>query len=171
MEERWLPVPGYEGRYSVSDQGRIRSEARLAGYRQSDGAPIRVREQLMTPVPMPSGHLRVRLRKDGGGRNFLIHRLVLEAFVGPCPEGMECCHGLGGPADNRLENLRWGTRSENQRDAVNAGQHASSKKVECKRGHRFDEENTFVDCHGARQCRKCSRWRDQKYKAKRKAKA
>lgn len=42
-----------------------------------------------------------------------MHRLVLEAFAGPCPEGLECCHNDGNPANNRLENLRWDTRQAN----------------------------------------------------------
>lgn len=52
----------------------------------------------------------------GRARNFFVHRLVLEAFVGPCPEGMECCHGDGNPANNSLSNLRWDTGSANQAD-------------------------------------------------------
>lgn len=55
------------------------------------------------------------------GRKYRVHRLVLEAFVGPCPPGMECCHNNGNPADNRLENLRWDTRSANCLDAVQHG--------------------------------------------------
>jgi hypothetical protein len=44
-----------------------------------------------------------------------VHRLVLEAFAGPCPDGMECLHGPGGPLDNRWpDNIRWGTREDNQ---------------------------------------------------------
>lgn len=49
------------------------------------------------------------------------HRLVLQAFVGPCPEGMEACHNNGNPADNRLENLRWDTPSSNALDKVKHG--------------------------------------------------
>lgn len=45
-----------------------------------------------------------------------VSRLVLETFVGPCPDGMECCHGEGGCSDNRPENLRWGTRDSNVAD-------------------------------------------------------
>lgn len=47
--------------------------------------------------------------------------LVMLAFVGPRPDGLDVCHGNGNPADNRLENLRYGTRSENMRDALRHG--------------------------------------------------
>lgn len=47
-----------------------------------------------------------------------VHRLVLETFVGKCPKGMECCHNNCNKQDNRLENLRWDTRSNNIRDSV-----------------------------------------------------
>jgi len=64
------------------------------------------------------GYLLVVLCRDGKTFNRLVHRLVLLAFVGPCPEGMECCHNNGNPADNRLENLRWDTKSANQKDRI-----------------------------------------------------
>lgn len=69
-----------------------------------------------------SGHLMVRM----GGVSYpwrYIHHLVLESFVGPCPEGMECCHEDNNPANNRLSNLRWGTRHSNVADRIKAGKH------------------------------------------------
>jgi hypothetical protein len=50
-----------------------------------------------------------------------VDRLVLEAFAGPCPEGLECCHNDGDPANNRLENLRWDTRKANVEDSRRHG--------------------------------------------------
>ena len=50
-----------------------------------------------------------------------VHRLVLEAFVGPCPPGCETRHLNGNPADNRLCNLAWGTHRENAADKVRHG--------------------------------------------------
>lgn len=46
---------------------------------------------------------------------------MLEAFVGPCPDGMECCHEDGNPGNNALSNLRWGTTRDNQADRVRHG--------------------------------------------------
>lgn len=67
---------------------------------------------------MSSGHLSVAIGKDNSR---LVHVLVLEAFVGPCPDGQESLHGDGIPGNNTLTNLRWGTRTENIIDALNHG--------------------------------------------------
>lgn len=68
------------------------------------------------------GHPFTRLHgTDGSYRAAYIHCLILEAFVGPCPSGMECRHLNGLPRDNRLENLIWGTPRENQADRVRHG--------------------------------------------------
>jgi hypothetical protein len=55
------------------------------------------------------------------GRNYYTHRLVLLAFVGPCPEGLEGCHNDGDPSNNRLDNLRWDTRESNMADQIKHG--------------------------------------------------
>lgn len=82
----------------------------------SDGAVGRVGRGLLRPWTHKSGHLYVGLRRNGKTHKRQVHRLVLETFVGPCPDGMECCHSNGDPSDNRVENLRWDTRSSNVRD-------------------------------------------------------
>jgi hypothetical protein len=80
---------------------------------------------MLRPGPSNYGHLSVVL----GRRNTrMVHTLVLEAFVGPRPPGKEACHGNGQPGDNRLSNLRWGTRSENIADAVRHGTWHSEKR-------------------------------------------
>ena len=68
-----------------------------------------------------TGRLIVILSKNGRRYTCKVHRLVLETFVGPCPQGMEACHNNGNPLDNRVGNLRWDTRSANQKDAVRQG--------------------------------------------------
>lgn len=65
------------------------------------------------------GHLIVNLFRNKQMRTFLVHRLVLMAFVGPCPEGMEACHYPDrNPGNNRLENLRWDTYANNNADKL-----------------------------------------------------
>jgi hypothetical protein len=101
--EIWKPIPGFEGRYEVSDQGRVQSFCRdLQG-------------KFLRPGRMPAGHVSVAL---GRGNSQCVHKLVLLAFVGEAPARHECLHINGIPNDNRLVNLRWGTRSENNIDAV-----------------------------------------------------
>jgi hypothetical protein len=118
MSECWLPVAGHEGQYEVSDQGRVRSLARVVTVKASSYRPAYARsvpERILRPGPSNSGHLTVILGKHN---TRLVHVLVLEAFVGPRPIGYEACHGLGGVSDNSLLNLRWDTRSSNNLDAV-----------------------------------------------------
>jgi hypothetical protein len=73
------------------------------------------------PGRLNTGYLTVNLRKDGRTHYLLISRLVLLAFVGPCPEGMECCHNDGDHLNNSVDNLRWGTRRENVADSRKHG--------------------------------------------------
>jgi hypothetical protein len=94
-EERWLPVPGYQGWYEVSDQGNVYSLARAA-----------VRGGLLSPQVNSAGYRFVRLHKYGRVRVMTVGRLVLTAFCGP-PLGRRACHGPGGKADDSLGNLSW----------------------------------------------------------------
>lgn len=147
--EEWRPVPGYEGSYEVSNLGRVKSLARLGKNGQS------IRERLLKPQPgTPRPYPYVTLGHSDKRR---IHRLVLEAFVGPCPPGTEVLHANDDPTDNRLENLRWDLRSENIRDRVRNGTHNHASNTHCKRGHEFTPVNTYITTTGSRQCRECQR--------------
>ena len=86
----------------------------------------------------------------------LVHRLVLEAFVGPRPEGMVARHLNGDPGDNRLENLAWGTQSENNYDKVRHGTHHNANKTHCPSGHEYRGDN-IKWYKGFRFCRACHR--------------
>lgn len=129
--ERWADVPGYEGYYQVSDAGRVKSLKRTVPMR--DGRTYRVGGKILRTKPGPGGYTIVCLSKDGTEWGELLHRLVLAAFVGPCPPGMECCHEDGDPADNRLENLRWDTKTSNQQDRR---KHGTWHDKTAARGHR-----------------------------------
>ncbi len=69
------------------------------------------------PFVTNTGYWAVSLNRDGRTNLRLLHRLLLEAFVGPCPRGMEACHADGNRLNNSLDNLRWDTRKENVADA------------------------------------------------------
>lgn len=77
----------------------------------------------------PNGYVVVNVRDLGGVyTNRLLHRLILETFVGPCPPGMQCCHYNDIKTDNRLENLRWDTPEANMRDALRNGRGVGKPK-------------------------------------------
>lgn len=119
-EERWIPVVGYEGLYEVSDRGDVRSLKRpRKTYLTQHGKELVLtwfEGRVLSPSADKDGYLKVSLSKNGKSKVFRVHRLVLESFVGACPDGMECCHWNDVPDDNRLENLRWGTSASNGKD-------------------------------------------------------
>ncbi len=93
----------------VSNLGRVRSYAVRGNGVLGRRAAI---PKILTPV-MGRGYLRVNLRRDGARRLYAVHRLVLEAFIGPAPEGIEGHHFDGDQTNNALSNLSWGTPKEN----------------------------------------------------------
>lgn len=119
--EFWVPVPGYGGLYEASSQGRVRSLPRITVGKL--GKPRRRPLRMLWLHYDDNGYRRVTVT----GKSRLLHRIVLEAFVGPCPEGMECCHNNGDRSDCRPENLRWGTHKENSQDRV---AHGTSRRGE-----------------------------------------
>jgi len=100
--EEWRPAVGWERMYRASNMGRVytlHEKGRIA-----TGMLVR-------------GNYRVLKACDRERRaNLMVHRMVLTAFRGPCPEGMEGCHNNGNSQDNRLSNLRWDTRLSNCAD-------------------------------------------------------
>lgn len=96
-------------------------------------------------------------KRPGRTHDRKVHQLVLEAFVGPRPEGFVGCHWDDDPSNNRLENLRWDTESANRFDSVRNGTHPEASKTHCIRRHEFTPENTYRQNGGGRGCRTCSR--------------
>lgn len=120
---RFRHMPGFPG-YAVGDDGSVWS-CKVTGAGKGYTTAWRRRN----PCPHPSGHLRLHMRGPNCERvTMYVHRLVLEAFVGPCPEGMEACHDPDrDPANNRLSNLRWDTHRENVNDAIRHGTHGRTR--------------------------------------------
>lgn len=125
---RWLPIPGWVGLYEASDGGAIRSVDRVLSSGGRRAGKVLTAEFI-------DYRARVRLHANGTRTRAGVGALVLTAFVGPCPPGLECCHNNGNPNDNRVENLRWDTHSENVLDQVRHGTHAGAAKTHCLRGH------------------------------------
>lgn len=156
--ERWLPVPGYEGLYLVSDHGRVYALERTRQCGHPGSAPQVRPAQLLKPNPVGTKrtHLAVTLQRDKRRWHVKVHQLVLLAFVGPCPEGMEVLHWDDNPRNNHLSNLRYGTRQENIEDAKRNGR--TGRKTHCVHGHELTPENTYV-WRGSRSCKSCMRRR------------
>lgn len=116
--EEWRDIPGQEGRYQVSNLGRVRSVSRRVpcGFGHTKGVKGRV---LKPRVSNKSGHVAVGFYHRGP--KAWVHRLVADVFLGPCPEGLEVRHLNGDPADNRVDNLEYGTRQQNVRDIAAHG--------------------------------------------------
>lgn len=108
MDEIWKNITGYEGVYAVSSKGRIK---RIIG-----GSGICVAGKILKQFPNNRRYLQVTLCKNGEREQCCVHRLVVETFIGSCPEDMECRHLDGNSINNQLSNLKWGTKSDNERD-------------------------------------------------------
>lgn len=167
----WAPIPGFEGRYEASDSGLIRSLDRVIetrnGSRWKPGQPgtpgiRRLKGRVLRPGKIGSlEHLHVVL---AGRVDRTVHSLVLEAFVGPCPEGMEARHLDDNPTNNHLSNLVWGSRSENSYDAIRNDKHFHAGLTHCKRGHELTPENTQRHENSERRtCLACRRERQAIY--------
>lgn len=135
MAERWLPVPGWPG-YEVSDRGRVRSVERvIADGRTAAGV-------LLKPSRDKDGYRYVTLSDGSRRRKVHVARLVLEAFTGPCPDGMEVLHGNGRRWDNRLGNLRYGTDGENSREREDHRRIREDRRSSRMRGTEEKERET-----------------------------
>ena len=119
MQETWKDIPGFEGMYQASDQGRIKSLDRLVGH--NFGGMKALKGRIMQLSTLPGGYKIVALRKGGQTHKCRVARLVLSAFVGQPDPGDAACHKDNDPRNNSLENLRWDTYAGNEADKVAAG--------------------------------------------------
>ena len=97
MEEIWKDVPGYEGRYEVSNFGNVRSMC----YNHTGQTNV------LKPRKNRTGYLQVNLYKDGQKKTFKVHRLVAKAFV-PNPLNLPQINHINEcKLNNRADNLEW----------------------------------------------------------------
>ena len=118
-KEIWKQIPGFRD-YEVSNFGNVRSWKSENRY---NNKPKIKEPSIRKPYFCSWNRPRITLLKDKKYHARTIHRLVLLAFVGPCPKGMECCHYDGDPTNNHLSNLRWDTHKANRADSKRYGKH------------------------------------------------
>jgi hypothetical protein len=138
--EEWREIPGFDGRYEASSLGRIRSTGRPHPQRTRTGAIAMVfrRERVLKLGKKGLGYFNVEL----AGKSHAVSRLVCLAFNGPCPDGLDCAHLNGNSSDNRPENLKWATRSENmlhRRDHGTSSKLSDSQVIEIYRRRKAKE--------------------------------
>lgn len=108
MNERWMVVVGFAD-YEVSDLGRIRRVTSRTSTRAG---------RILRPTIQSNGYFKVTFN---GRKKRWLHRVIAEAFLGPCPQGKQVAHGDGNPAHNFLRNLTYKTPRENNQDKIAHG--------------------------------------------------
>lgn len=132
VDEQWRPVVGYEGLYEVSDRGRVRSLDRVRAYRT--GVVHRLTGRVLKPTTS-TGRPVVVFSVGGVKQLRQVGVTVLEAFVGPRPPGLHCCHWDDDPMNNVPGNLRWATPTGNAADRLRNGRNSRAIQTSCLRGH------------------------------------
>ena len=119
--EVWMPIPGYDGWYEVSNLGRIRSYHKFGWGRRIYPEDIKL-------YTTKRGYVQVSLTKDKVSRQRDVHRLVAAAFLPKAPAGMQIDHINGDKTDNRAINLEWVTPRENTMRSLALGLKPTGEK-------------------------------------------
>lgn len=111
-DEEWRQIPEFSG-YEASSLGRVRSWLNCHRRRMTAPRLLALRKNIR-------GYLQVEMTRDDGKRiRASVHRVILLAFVGPCPEGHEARHVISNDKTwNAICNLAWGTPEENMSDST-----------------------------------------------------
>lgn len=110
--EEWKDVVGYEDVYQVSSIGRVRRKEQLV-ERKRQGSYVKSGQE-MTPHVTPKGYMRIRLQSNKSGKNWFIHTLVANAFIGSAPSKKhQVNHKDGNKLNNSVDNLEYVTPSQN----------------------------------------------------------
>lgn len=114
--EIWKPIPDFPG-YEASSHGRIRSFKKRVGHK-GEGAKWEIMDtpQRLLSIHENGDYPSVAISRNGRARPFKVHQLVMLAFHGLPPDGLEVCHNDSDPKNNHLSNLRYDTRTGNLAD-------------------------------------------------------
>lgn len=154
-DAEWRAIPG-ASRYEVSTDGQARSTT--ATFLTRDGRTLRGRGVVLKPT-LNHGYPTITITTDTGQRRHVhVHRAMCEAFHGPAPTPTsEARHLDDVKRHNRIENIAWGSKSENSKDAVRNGRHPQARKTACPQGHEFVTTRIEASGHAHRRCRECDR--------------
>lgn len=150
MSEVWLPVKGYEGKYEVSSEGRVRSLDRVVKDARR-GRNLNRKSHMLRPGETRCGYLSVVLCDNTNRRSERVHRLVAEAFLTKVDGKNEINHINGDKADNRSDNLEWVDRKENMAHAFSNGLHPNpAKTCYCDDGASYESTTAASKATGIR---------------------
>lgn len=147
MTEIWKDVPGYEGYYEVSDQGRVRSLDRFVTRPTSQGylQPGRILRPAWRKGATNRGYKTINLCVNGANRSEYIHRLVALAFLSNPDCLPQINHKNGRNDDNSVENIEWCSPRDNQLHAHANGLKLNTPRGEaCKRAKLSNEEVSWI---------------------------
>lgn len=125
-EEVWKNIKGYEGRYQVSNQGRVRSLNRI--ITNCRGREQIIKEKILKPENVFDGYERVCLCRNGKRKHYRVATLVFEAFNGSIPAGLEIDHINGTRTDNHLDNLRAVSHRDNCWNPITRERHIAANE-------------------------------------------
>lgn len=149
MTEVWKDIPGYEGRYQVSDLGRVRSVDRYVRTVYKDGREgTRLVKGRVLAWGLSRGYPIVHLFPKG---TVAVHLLVARSFVPGEAPGRGVNHKDGVKANSAASNLEWVTKSRNQQHAVETGLKPQAIRVQCPRTGRVFQ--SIAQAAKAAQCR------------------
>lgn len=125
---KWIPIKEFPN-YEISDEGKVRSIAHRIKRKSSLGNDYYIdyksKEISQYKSNRKGSYFYVTLNKTIGSTRYRmpVHQLMMENFVGPCPEGKEVAHNDGNELNNNLSNLRYATHEENCFDKISHGTH------------------------------------------------
>jgi hypothetical protein len=155
----WRDISGYEGSYQVSNDGRVKSLARVVI--RKDGRKQSVVEKILSASLNDKGYLHLSLLKNGKRKSAFIHKLVAITFI-ENPNGYRVVRHLNDiKTDNGVDNLAWGNHRDNTLDSIRNGRHATANRETCSRGHKYSEYGYYISATrpNSRYCKECARLR------------
>lgn len=119
MNEEWREIKGFEGRYAVSNLGRVKSLPRLVNNHTGE---INLKGKILKQRPDNKGYMRIDIKDNSGKKKYMgIHRVVALTFIDNPLNKPQVNHIDGNKSNNNVDNLEWVTNSENQIHAYKRG--------------------------------------------------